>query len=161
MADSATDGGIAEKYSLLPRLMPHLDRQLIYPLLNFPDDENVEKQKQALRFEDNDGDEQEEHNAGHGAHRPRVNTSMEKARKPRNYTPNTPGKQSVLHGAHVKDLDPAADRLAEDQTPLDKADFYQLMGLDEPAQPRPSAPSSIANLDSAKLPALMQESRLT
>jgi hypothetical protein len=43
MADSATDGGIAEKYSLLPKLMPHLDRQLIYPLLNFPDDENVEK----------------------------------------------------------------------------------------------------------------------
>ncbi|KAH7138168.1 eukaryotic translation initiation factor-like protein 3 subunit E [Dendryphion nanum] len=43
MADSASEGGIAEKYSLLPKFLPHLDRQLIYPLLNFPDDENVEK----------------------------------------------------------------------------------------------------------------------
>ena len=43
MADSASDGSVAEKYSLLPKFIPHLARQLIYPLLNFPDDENVEK----------------------------------------------------------------------------------------------------------------------
>lgn len=94
------------------------------------DDGDVEKQAQALRFEDEE--EQEEHDAGHGAERPRVDTSMDAARKAHHHTPNTPGKQSILQGAHVKDLDPAADRLAENLTPLTKADFYQLMGLNQP-----------------------------
>lgn len=94
------------------------------------DDVDVEKQAQALRFEDEE--EHEEENVGHGAERPRVDTSMEGVRKPHRHTPNTPGKQSVLHGAHVKDLDPAADRLAEDLTPLTPVNFYKLMGLNPP-----------------------------
>jgi hypothetical protein len=44
MADSATDSAnIAEQYSLLPKLMPNLDRHLIYPLLNFSSDEEEEQ----------------------------------------------------------------------------------------------------------------------
>jgi translation initiation factor 3 subunit E len=44
MADSATNGAnIAEQYSLLPKLMPNLDRHLIYPLLNFSSDEDAEQ----------------------------------------------------------------------------------------------------------------------
>lgn len=44
MADSATAGAsIAEQYSLLPKLMPNLDRHLIYPLLNFSSDEDAEQ----------------------------------------------------------------------------------------------------------------------
>jgi translation initiation factor 3 subunit E len=44
MADSATDGGnVAEQYSLLPKLMPNLDRHLIYPLLSFSADEDAEQ----------------------------------------------------------------------------------------------------------------------
>lgn len=40
MADPTT---IAEQYSLLPKLMPHLDRHLVYPLLNFSSDEDAEQ----------------------------------------------------------------------------------------------------------------------
>jgi translation initiation factor 3 subunit E len=44
MAESATDSGnVAEQYSLLPKLMPNLDRHLIYPLLNFSADEDAEQ----------------------------------------------------------------------------------------------------------------------
>ncbi|KAF2242004.1 eukaryotic translation initiation factor 3 subunit E [Trematosphaeria pertusa] len=44
MADSQADGvDIAEQYNLLPKLMPHLDRHLIYPLLNFSPDEEAEQ----------------------------------------------------------------------------------------------------------------------
>ena len=44
MADSATDGvDIAAQYSLLPKLMPNLDRHLVYPLLNFSSDEDAEQ----------------------------------------------------------------------------------------------------------------------
>lgn len=44
MADSATDGvNVAEKYSLLPKFLPNLDRHLIYPLLNFSSDEEEEQ----------------------------------------------------------------------------------------------------------------------
>lgn len=44
MADSTTAGvDIAQQYSLLPRLMPNLDRHLIYPLLNFSSDEDAEQ----------------------------------------------------------------------------------------------------------------------
>ncbi|KAF2174685.1 eukaryotic translation initiation factor-like protein 3 subunit E [Zopfia rhizophila CBS 207.26] len=44
MADSTSDGvpGIAEQYNLLPKLIPNLDRHLIYPLLNFSSDEDAE-----------------------------------------------------------------------------------------------------------------------
>jgi translation initiation factor 3 subunit E len=52
MADSAPAGGnVAEQYSLLPKLMPNLDRHLIYPLLNFTADEDADQsleQKQML-----------------------------------------------------------------------------------------------------------------
>jgi translation initiation factor 3 subunit E len=45
MADSATDGAnVAEQYSLLPKLMPNLDRHLVYPLLNFSADEDADDQ---------------------------------------------------------------------------------------------------------------------
>lgn len=44
MADSAANGAnVAEQYSLLPKLMPNLDRHLIYPLLNFSSDEEAEQ----------------------------------------------------------------------------------------------------------------------
>lgn len=44
MADSATAGvDIATQYSLLPKLMPNLDRHLVYPLLNFSSDEDAEQ----------------------------------------------------------------------------------------------------------------------
>jgi len=41
MADAATN--IAEQYSLLPKLMPNLDRHLVYPLLNFSSDEEADQ----------------------------------------------------------------------------------------------------------------------
>lgn len=44
MADSATPGAsIAEQYSLLPKLMPNLDRHLVYPLLNFSSDDDADQ----------------------------------------------------------------------------------------------------------------------
>lgn len=44
MADSSSDGAnVAEQYSLLPKLMPNLDRHMIYPLLNFTPDEDAEQ----------------------------------------------------------------------------------------------------------------------
>jgi len=44
MADSTTDGGnVAEKYNLLSKLMPNLDRHLIFPLLNFSADEEADQ----------------------------------------------------------------------------------------------------------------------
>lgn len=47
MATSTTDGdSIVAKYNLLPKLMPHLDRHLIYPLLNFSP-EGEEEQSRA------------------------------------------------------------------------------------------------------------------
>ncbi|KAF3033819.1 eukaryotic translation initiation factor 3 subunit E [Didymella heteroderae] len=41
MADAATS--VAEQYSLLPKLMPNLDRHLLFPLLNFNSDEDAEQ----------------------------------------------------------------------------------------------------------------------
>ena len=44
MADSAANGAnVAEQYSLLPKLMPNLDRHLVYPLLNFSSDEEADQ----------------------------------------------------------------------------------------------------------------------
>ncbi len=45
MADSAPAQSvdIAEQYSLLPKLMPNLDRHLIFPLLNFSGDDEEEQ----------------------------------------------------------------------------------------------------------------------
>ena len=45
MADSAANGvaDVTEQYNLLPKLMPNLDRHLIYPLLNFSSDEDAEQ----------------------------------------------------------------------------------------------------------------------
>ena len=45
-----TGESVADKYSLLPQMMPHFDRHLLYPLLNFPppaedDEQPIEKQK--------------------------------------------------------------------------------------------------------------------
>jgi translation initiation factor 3 subunit E len=55
MADSATDGvNIAEQYSLLPKIMPNLDRHLVYPLLNFSgndeQEQSVEQKKLLLEL---------------------------------------------------------------------------------------------------------------
>ena len=42
MADSATNGeSIAEKYNLLPKVMPHLDRHLIFPIIQFQDEHEL------------------------------------------------------------------------------------------------------------------------
>jgi translation initiation factor 3 subunit E len=46
MADSASDGAApsaAAQHSLLPKLMPNLDRHLIFPLLNFSADEDADQ----------------------------------------------------------------------------------------------------------------------
>lgn len=45
MAESNGNGvsDVAEQYNLLPKLMPNLDRHLIYPLLNFSSDEEAEQ----------------------------------------------------------------------------------------------------------------------
>jgi translation initiation factor 3 subunit E len=44
MADTApASGSVAEQYSLLPKLMPNLDRHLLFPLLNFSSDEDAEQ----------------------------------------------------------------------------------------------------------------------
>ncbi|KAF1973575.1 putative eukaryotic translation initiation factor 3 subunit E [Bimuria novae-zelandiae CBS 107.79] len=55
MASAATNGeSIADKYSLLPQMMPHFDRHLLYPLLNFPppaEDEEQPIEKQKVLFE--------------------------------------------------------------------------------------------------------------
>jgi translation initiation factor 3 subunit E len=50
MADSATGGDIAEQYSLLPKLMPNLDRHLIYPLVNFVADDDAEQSIEQKRL---------------------------------------------------------------------------------------------------------------
>lgn len=64
--------------------------------------------------------------------RPHVDTQVQPAQS--RATAQTPGKQSVLHAPPVKDLDPAADRLAEDLTPLSAEDFYDLMGMKHPSE---------------------------
>ncbi|EME47251.1 hypothetical protein DOTSEDRAFT_69257 [Dothistroma septosporum NZE10] len=49
--------------------------------------------------------------------------------------PQTPasGKQSFFHNApKVSDLDPAANRLDDNETPLQKNDFYELVGMYKP-----------------------------
>lgn len=104
-----------------------------YPRDDF--DVDLEKQDQRLRFEGHEEEEEEEEDQDgmQGPERPRVDTSFDRARKGKYLTPDTPGKRSILHGAHVKDLDPAADRLAEDPRPLTKEDFYELMGLNPPS----------------------------
>jgi translation initiation factor 3 subunit E len=44
MASAASESGnIADQYNLLPKLMPNLDRHLIYPLLNFQADEDSDQ----------------------------------------------------------------------------------------------------------------------
>lgn len=94
-------------------------------------DRDPEKQDQMLRFADH----------RHSLQRPQVNTQVPPARS--HHTAQTPGKQSVIHAAPVKDLDPAADRLAEDETPLTDRDFYELMGMRPP--PR-SGEESVKNV---------------
>lgn len=47
---NSTGESVADKYNLLPQMMPHFDRHLLYPLLNFPlpaegEDQSIEKQK--------------------------------------------------------------------------------------------------------------------
>ena len=42
MADNKAD--IAKEHSLLPKLIPHLDRHLVFPLLNFLEEETPEDQ---------------------------------------------------------------------------------------------------------------------
>ena len=100
---------------------------------------DIEKPDQVLRFDD------EEDDVGHGVERPRVDTSTEKGKRSTHQTPSTPGKRSVLQGVHVKDLDPAAARLAEDETPLSQADFYELMGLNPPPPPTDVSTSKLPN----------------
>lgn len=98
-------------------------------------DIDLEKQERRPRFEEEeevDDDDNDEYDAVDGRNRPRLDTSMDMGGR-NHMTPNTPGKLSVFHGAaHIKDPDPAADRLAEDLTPMTKADFYVLMGLNPP-----------------------------
>ena len=93
---------------------------------------DLEKQEQNLRFEDAEHEEEEESEQPEyrrGPGRPRVDTSVDMGKNRPRRTPDTPGKRSILHGAHVKDLDPASDRLADDPTPLTAEDFYELMGM--------------------------------
>ncbi|KAG9202228.1 hypothetical protein B5807_08574 [Epicoccum nigrum] len=42
-AATTAPGSVAEQYSLLPKLMPNLDRHLLFPLLNFSSDEEAEQ----------------------------------------------------------------------------------------------------------------------
>lgn len=42
MADSNESSDMAKEYSLLPHLIPHLDRHLVFPLLNFQEEERPE-----------------------------------------------------------------------------------------------------------------------
>ena len=56
--------------------------------------------------------------------------------KPTHATPNTPAKMSIFHAPPVHDPDPAADRLADDKTPLSDEDFHQLMGMRKPGTAR-------------------------
>ena len=79
-----------------------------------------EKQDQNLRFQEN----------RHSQKRPQVNTHVHPAKS--HNTAQTPGKDSVIHAPAVKDTDPAAERLAEDETPLTDRDFYELMGMRAP-----------------------------
>jgi translation initiation factor 3 subunit E len=48
MASAASEGAsVADQHNLLPRLMPNLDRHLLYPLLNFsPNEENEQSIEQ-------------------------------------------------------------------------------------------------------------------
>jgi translation initiation factor 3 subunit E len=51
MATTASESGnIADQYNLLPKLMPNLDRHLLYPLLNFPNDEDAEQPVEQLQM---------------------------------------------------------------------------------------------------------------
>ncbi|KAF2278496.1 putative eukaryotic translation initiation factor 3 subunit E [Westerdykella ornata] len=50
MATTVSEAGnIADQYNLLPKLMPNLDRHLLYPLLNFPNDEETEQPVEQLK----------------------------------------------------------------------------------------------------------------
>jgi len=42
-AATTAPGSVAEQFSLLPKLMPNLDRHLLFPLLNFSSDEEAEQ----------------------------------------------------------------------------------------------------------------------
>ena len=42
-AATTVPGSVAEQFSLLPKLMPNLDRHLLFPLLNFSSDEEAEQ----------------------------------------------------------------------------------------------------------------------
>lgn len=79
-----------------------------------------ERRDQVLRFQDHRNSVQ----------RPQVDTQIQQA-KPQP-TAQTPAKMSIFQAPPVKDLDPAADRLAEDLSPLPAEDFYELMGLRAP-----------------------------
>jgi translation initiation factor 3 subunit E len=51
MATTASgSGSIAEQHNLLPKLMPNLDRHLLYPLLNFTNDEDSEQSVDQMKL---------------------------------------------------------------------------------------------------------------
>lgn len=49
-ATASATGSIAEQHNLLPRLMPNLDRHLLYPLLNFSTDEDAEQSPEQMKL---------------------------------------------------------------------------------------------------------------
>lgn len=52
MANTASEssGTVADQYNLLPKVMPNLDRHLLYPLLNFQADEESEQPVEQLKL---------------------------------------------------------------------------------------------------------------
>lgn len=105
------------------------------PRQQYNDDEDIEqnntpRRQQQLRFE-NEKDDIER-----ARERPSVDTSVGLAKQPTRQSPDTPGAKSILSGAKVKDLDPAAERLAENMAPLSEASFYTLMGIVPPTETR-------------------------
>ncbi|KAK3700638.1 hypothetical protein LTR37_015827 [Vermiconidia calcicola] len=78
------------------------------------EEEQVQTRNEKLRFDKRSQDRE----------RPRANTKIDPVKNQHSAT-----AKSIFDAPPVKDPDPAADRLAEDMTPLTTEDFYDLMGL--------------------------------
>lgn len=80
------------------------------------------------------------HSQANGKQSARQNgTAQPLSAPPKSSTASTtaaaPLDKSVFHAPPVRDPDPAADRLAENETPLSDEDFHQLMGMRRPTNP--------------------------
>ncbi|KAK3719656.1 hypothetical protein LTR37_004193 [Vermiconidia calcicola] len=83
------------------------------------EEERVQTRNEKLRFD----------KGSRSRERPKVDTKIDAVKNQHSATARTPATKSIFDSPPVRDPDPAADRLAEDMTPLTTEDFYDLMGM--------------------------------